>query len=276
MIAENSFRNLSHANIQQVLLICERLHRAKPDESFVKHCQMVMQNGFSCVHFSAERYQLKPFALLEQPIQSLGDAYLPLFRENCMEHPYLRRMLTETSTEVSMTHIEPKAAQFRTSSLYNEFYNEVQAQNQIWVGIHVENELLNCVYSREREYSEAHLAMMCIIQPHLESAWKNWKRTRALRQQIRVLKETLFQSPEEEVRAASIRAAIDRLTARQQDVVELVAAGLDNQQIADELKISVETVKKHLQLVFHALNTRHRTELAAQWHRAYSITLYQP
>lgn len=276
MIAENSFRNLSHANIQQVLLICEQLHCANPDESFVKHCQTVMQNGFSNVHFSAEHYQLKPFALLEQPIQSLGDEYLPLFREHLMEHPYLARMLTEASSKISMTHIEPTAKKFRKSSLYNEFYNEVQAQNQIWVGIHIENELLNCVYSREREYSEAHLAMMCIIQPHLESAWKNWKRTRALRQQIRVLKETLFQSPEEEARAASIRTAIDRLTDRQQDVVELVAAGLDNQQIADELKISVETVKKHLQLVFQALNTRHRTELAAQWHRAYSITLYQP
>jgi DNA-binding CsgD family transcriptional regulator len=274
MVAMNSFRDLSHTDLQLVMLICEQLHQADSSESFVKHCQSVMQNGFSNVHFSAERYQLKPFALLEQPIQSLGDEYLPLFREHLMEHPYLARMLTEASSEISMTHIEPTARKFRKSSLYNEFYNEVQAQNQLWVGIHEGNELLNCVYSRESEYTENELAMMCIIQPHLETAWKNWKRTRALQQELGVLKQAIFQSEEEEAKAAVTRKVIDNLTRRQRDVVELVADGMDNQQIGDYLKISIGTVKKHLQLAFQALEVQHRTELAAKWHQAHSITLY--
>jgi DNA-binding NarL/FixJ family response regulator len=67
---------------------------------------------------------------------------------------------------------------------------------------------------------------------------------------------------------------IDALTQRQRDVVELVAEGRDNQQIADEMQISILTVKKHLQTVFRTLNASHRTQLAATWHRAHSVKLY--
>jgi DNA-binding NarL/FixJ family response regulator len=68
-----------------------------------------------------------------------------------------------------------------------------------------------------------------------------------------------------------MRKLLNALTPRQRDVVELLASGKDNQQIADELQISVLTVKKHLQAVFQSLEVQHRTELAAKWHQAHSI-----
>jgi DNA-binding CsgD family transcriptional regulator len=250
---ENHFRNLRAKDIQRVMDLCRRLYCAEPDRSFVSHCQAILQEGFSNVHFSAERYQLKPFALLEQPIDSVDEKYLPLFYEHMLDHPYLARMLIDASTETGMTHIEPMAENFRKSSLYNEFYTEVQAQNQIWVGIRSGNELLACVYSREAEYTDEDLAMMCIIQPHLEAAWQSWRRTGSLKKELSQLRQALFRSEEEEA---------------------AIAAGLDNQQIADQLKISVLTVKKHLQTIFHTLDVHHRTELAAKWHQAHSITLY--
>lgn len=85
---------------------------------------------------------------------------------------------------------------------------------------------------------------------------------------------SIFQTEAEEAAAAQIRQMIDVLTPRQCDVVELVALGKDNQQIADDLKISILTVKKHLQMVFQSLEVQHRTELAAKWHHAHSVTLY--
>jgi DNA-binding NarL/FixJ family response regulator len=89
-----------------------------------------------------------------------------------------------------------------------------------------------------------------------------------------VLEETFVQSAEEEAAATQVRNKIESLTPRQREVVELVSLGEDNQQIADELHISVLTVKKHLQAVFPTMKVMHRTELTAKWHQAHCITLY--
>jgi DNA-binding NarL/FixJ family response regulator len=48
----------------------------------------------------------------------------------------------------------------------------------------------------------------------------------------------------------------------------VVAKGNDNQQIAEKLRISIFTVKKHLQHTFQTMGIHHRTELAALWHEA--------
>ena len=53
-----------------------------------------------------------------------------------------------------------------------------------------------------------------------------------------------------------------RLTSREMEVIGLVAAGQRNGEVAAELRISVETVKKHLSNVFQKLQIRHRVELA--------------
>ena len=55
----------------------------------------------------------------------------------------------------------------------------------------------------------------------------------------------------------------DSLTPTETDVVDLVAQGLTNQQIAQRLLISIATVKTHLSHVFNKLNVSTRTELAA-------------
>ncbi len=275
MVATNSFRNLSNADLQHVMLICEQLHHADPAESFVHHCHTTLNRALSNVHFAAEIYQVAPFELVEQELHTLGsDHWIPLFKEHIMDHPYVTRMFMQAQPELSMTHLEPTLQAFQQSTLYNEFYNQVEAQNQIWVGIKAGNQILNCTYSREKEYSMEQLSMMNMIQPHLELAWKNWKRTRSLHQELDILKSAVFQSEEEEADAAALRKRISTLTARQRDVVELVAAGKDNQQIAEELKISILTVKKHLQTVFQSMEIQHRTQLAAQWHQAYSVQVY--
>jgi DNA-binding NarL/FixJ family response regulator len=56
----------------------------------------------------------------------------------------------------------------------------------------------------------------------------------------------------------------DALTAREREVLGLVATGLSNRQIARRLGISERTVKSHLHNVFQRLGFTHRTE-AALW-----------
>jgi NarL family two-component system response regulator LiaR len=52
------------------------------------------------------------------------------------------------------------------------------------------------------------------------------------------------------------------LTAREQSVLALLARGCQNTQIADDLSISVSTVKRHVSNVFAKLGVQNRTEAA--------------
>ena len=55
----------------------------------------------------------------------------------------------------------------------------------------------------------------------------------------------------------------DTLTEREIDVLRLVAAGASNPQIADELCISINTVKVHLRNILDKLSLDNRTQAAA-------------
>src|SRR5215471_9921191 len=62
----------------------------------------------------------------------------------------------------------------------------------------------------------------------------------------------------------SIPGLIDPLTAREMQVLHLLAAGAPNQQIADDLVVTLATVKKHITHVLGKLGTANRTEAAAR------------
>jgi DNA-binding NarL/FixJ family response regulator len=54
------------------------------------------------------------------------------------------------------------------------------------------------------------------------------------------------------------------LTPREQEVMERLAAGLTNREIAEQLVISAETVKKHVGNICAKLGVSNRTEAAAR------------
>lgn len=57
-------------------------------------------------------------------------------------------------------------------------------------------------------------------------------------------------------------ASMNRLSEREKQIAFLVARGLKNKAIAEELKISENTVKRHLQSIFNKTGARDRLELA--------------
>jgi LuxR family maltose regulon positive regulatory protein len=58
----------------------------------------------------------------------------------------------------------------------------------------------------------------------------------------------------------AVQPLIEPLTERELQVLQVLAGGKSNQEIADELVIAVGTVKKHLSTIFGKLNVRSRTE----------------
>ena len=64
--------------------------------------------------------------------------------------------------------------------------------------------------------------------------------------------------------AAAAAGLIDALTAREQEVLALLAAGRSNRRIAAELVITLDTVKKHVGHLLDKLGATNRTEAVAR------------
>jgi DNA-binding CsgD family transcriptional regulator len=69
------------------------------------------------------------------------------------------------------------------------------------------------------------------------------------------------------VRAAPGPSVTAKLSARERDVVRLVAEGHSNRQVAEALCISIDTVKHHLTHALVATGCSNRTQLALAWQR---------
>jgi two-component system, NarL family, response regulator LiaR len=58
------------------------------------------------------------------------------------------------------------------------------------------------------------------------------------------------------------RAPLERLTQREAEIVELLALGLSNRAIADQLGIAIGTVRAHCVNAFEKLGVANRTQAA--------------
>jgi DNA-binding CsgD family transcriptional regulator len=66
---------------------------------------------------------------------------------------------------------------------------------------------------------------------------------------------------------APARSGIERLTPREREVLELMAAGLDNRAIAAKLRIQYTTVRGHVRSVIEKVGARSRLEAVARAYR---------
>ena len=71
-------------------------------------------------------------------------------------------------------------------------------------------------------------------------------------------------APEPGRGAVSPPGIVDPLTSRELEVLEMLAAGRSNQAIADELVVTLDTVKKHVGHVLGKLGAANRTEAVAR------------
>ncbi|PYX96797.1 MAG: hypothetical protein DMG71_04825 [Acidobacteria bacterium] len=91
----------------------------------------------------------------------------------------------------------------------------------------------------------------CITRVRVGQIWANT-------QQLQYLIDVVTQVPSLRVVSAK---GVQLLTARQEQVVALVAEGLSNREVAHELRLSEHTVKKYLYRIFEKLGISTRVEL---------------
>jgi LuxR family maltose regulon positive regulatory protein len=68
----------------------------------------------------------------------------------------------------------------------------------------------------------------------------------------------------ESTTSALVRSLVDPLTERELEVLQLVAAGLSNQAIADKLVVAPSTVKTHIKNIYGKLEARSRIQAVAR------------
>jgi DNA-binding NarL/FixJ family response regulator len=66
-------------------------------------------------------------------------------------------------------------------------------------------------------------------------------------------------------------AEVEELSPREREILELLAAGFPNKQIADRLGLTDGTVRWHLRHVYHKLHVRSRTEAALKFRSSKAV-----
>jgi len=64
--------------------------------------------------------------------------------------------------------------------------------------------------------------------------------------------------------AAAVPGLVAGLSGRELEVLRLMAAGKQNKEIADQLYVTVDTVKKHVTHILEKLGASNRTEATAR------------
>lgn len=256
-----SLKNFNTTELKRLSKICERVHCYNSTEPFANHLYVVLRDALPSLHFMSMDFTLAPLGVRQAINESLPDQSFKGFMRYMHQHPGIQRYCVANQPVGSLlTELGPET--YRKTELYNEVYRPVNIEDQVWVGVGDRKELIALSYSRDHAYEERDLLLLSLIQPHANLAWRNWKRLCALKEQVANLSAPQVQSEQQALEQVAMQSAIQSLTRRQREVVELVATGKTNMEIGASLGISPRTVGKHLEQIFAALRVNNRTALA--------------
>ena len=91
----------------------------------------------------------------------------------------------------------------------------------------------------------------------LLGGWMGWKLTQGHKAEIEEIKSNLTESPQTVPYPAGNRFT---LSPREHEVLVMIAQGLSYQEVADQLHVSLSTVKTHVANIFSKMDVQRRTQ----------------
>jgi len=170
-----------------------------------------------------------------EPRDAMPVALLPAFFRHMAEHPLIRLYVVGDLGACRLSDTT-SMRRFRRAPLYGEFFGPAAIGHQLSFGLEATPRRVTGMWFNRarRDFSDDDLLMADLLRPHLRAA-------------------------EVAVRRAAARAA---LTAREREVLDLVATDATNAAVAEALVVSPATVKKHLDNIYAKLGVGSRAAAA--------------
>jgi DNA-binding CsgD family transcriptional regulator len=157
------------------------------------------------------------------------------------EHPLVRAHGRNPRARTCRISDLVPAARFRSSRLFDEYYRPIGIDCAMAMPIHVEGStLVGFVFNRSRrDFADRERDRLEALRPLLGQLYR-------LARALERARPTQW-------------APVAPLTAREREVLQWLAAGKTDRDIADILAISPRTVHKHLQRIYEKLGVETRT-----------------
>ena len=131
--------------------------------------------------------------------------------------------------------------EYRQTGLYADLVKPLGLQHELFVCLDggAAQRTVRLLFDRApgSDFSERDVAVVTLLRPHLQAAYD---------------------------RAERRRRGVLPLTERQREILQLVATGYSNREIAGRLYVSESTVRKHLENIFRRLEVNSRTAAVAR------------
>ena len=183
----------------------------------------------------------------DHPHGALAAADPDEFARHVHEHPlvnYYRR--THDGRPVKFSDFLTRPELHRLS-LYNNFFRIAGLEHQIAFTVATPaSEVVGFALNRARhDFTDADRDLLTILRTPLMAALLRGRRRAAM------------------TRTTTTATQADQLTARERQVLQMVAQGRTNTAIAHALQVSPRTVAKHLEHAYHALHVNNRAAAVA-------------
>ena len=237
------------ANTKEILDFVHGLYRFQTTEALSLHICRELSSVVSCDNVAIGRHDGKRRQLSAMIAQHMlsNAALLPQFNAEGITatHPFWDTVFDPHRPVQHVKDVLP-----RRQWLQNPFYVEVFAPDHL--DGHIKMELsghsddfitLNILRTGPA-FSQADANLLTLLHPHLKQAYQN----------AYMLEDTgLFSTSEQPLES------VPRLSHRETEIIDWVAAGKSNEEIATLLQISTNTVKTHLKRMFVKLGVENRT-----------------